>query len=61
MESAYYGSCTSSQAGGGIVIVKLRRVLVLGTYGGATTAAQAIPHVHTFVDNLEAVLSPAGV
>ena len=52
-ESAYYGRCTSSAAAGGIVLVKTRRVLVLATYTEPNVAAEAIPHVHAFADELE--------
>ena len=56
MESAYYGRCTSSSAGGGIVLVKTHRVLVLATYTDPITAAEAIPYVHKFTESLEAGL-----
>ena len=42
MESAYYGRATSSSAGGGIVLVKTRRVLILATYADPVTAARAV-------------------
>ena len=53
-ESAAYGTCTSTSTGGGIVLVKTRRVLVLATYSEPTTAADAIPYVHKFCDGLDA-------
>lgn len=52
VESAYYGRCTSTATGGGIVIVKARRVLVIATYAAPTVAAEAIPYVHQFADEL---------
>lgn len=52
-ESAYYGKCTSSSVASGIVLVKTRRVLVVATYNEPTVAAEAIPHVHRFADELE--------
>ena len=58
MESAWYGACTSSSAGGGIIIVKTRRVLILAVYSDPVDAAEAVPHVHSFADNLEALTSP---
>lgn len=57
MESAYYGKATSSSTGGGLVLVKTRRVLILATYADPVTAAEAIPHTHRFADSLEALLS----
>jgi hypothetical protein len=56
MESAYYGKCTSSSTAGGIILVKTPRVLVLATYAEPTTAAEAIPYVHRFADDLSASL-----
>jgi hypothetical protein len=56
MESAYYGTCTSSSSAGGIVLVKTPRVLVLATYTEPVTAAEAIPYVHKFADGLSASL-----
>lgn len=53
-ESAYYGVVTSTSTGGGIVLVKTRKVLVLAVYAEPVTAAQAIPYVHQFADRLEA-------
>lgn len=58
VESAYYGRCTSSSATGGIVIIKGARVVILATYTEPTTGAEAIPHVHAFADELEALTSP---
>ena len=57
MESAYYGRNTSTAAGGGIVLVKTRRVLILATYADPVSAAEAIPHVHRFADELENLTS----
>ena len=54
LESAYYGRCTSSSAGGGLVMVKTRRVLIIASFSEPVTAAEAIPHVHRFADSLEA-------
>ena len=56
--SACYGRSTSTAAGGGIILVKTRRVLVLATYASPTTAAEAIPYVHRFADQLEELISP---
>ena len=58
MESGYYGKATSSSSGGGIVLVKTRRVLILATYAEPVTADEAIPHVHAFADQIEALTSP---
>ena len=58
MESAYYGRNTSTAAGGGIVMVKTRRVLILATYAEPVSAAEAIPHVHRFADEPEGLTSP---
>ena len=55
MECAFYGKNTSSAAAGGIVLVKIRRALVVATYSDPVTAAEAIPYVHSFADNLEAL------
>ena len=54
-ESAYYGRCTSSPTPSGIVLVKTRRALVLAIYSEPVVAADAIPHVHEFADDLERV------
>ena len=56
MESAYYGRSTSSSAGGGIVLVKTQRVLVLATYTDPVMAAEAIPYVHEFTDSVMGTL-----
>ena len=56
-ESGFYGTATSVSTGGGIVLVKNRKVLVLAVYAEPTTAAEAIPYVHQFADNLEAMAS----
>lgn len=40
MESAYYGRSMSTSAGGGVVLVKTRRVLVLATYSDPVHAAE---------------------
>ena len=53
-ESGFYGTATSVSTGGGIVLVKNRKVLVLAVYAEPVTAAEAIPYVHQFADNLEA-------
>ena len=53
-EAAYYGKCTSSSAASGIIAVKTRRVLVLATYTEPVVAAEAIPYVHRFADELDA-------
>ena len=53
-ESGFYGTATSVSTGGGIVLVKNRKVLVLAVYAEPVTAAEAIPDVHQFADNLEA-------
>jgi hypothetical protein len=53
-ESGFYGTATSVSTGGGIVLVKNRKVLVLALYAEPVTAAEAIPYVHQFADNLEA-------
>jgi len=53
-ESGFYGTATSVSTGGGIVLVKNRKVLVLAVYAEPATAAEAIPYVHQFADNLEA-------
>ena len=58
MESAYYGRATSSSAGGGIVLVKTRRALILATYAAPVTAAEAIPYTHRFADQLDALTAP---
>ena len=58
MESAYYAKATSSAAGGGLVLVKTRKVLVLATYADPVTAAEAIPHTHRFADQLESLTAP---
>lgn len=52
MESACYGKCTSTSAGGGIIMVKTRRVLVLAAYSDPVTAAEAIPHVHRCAEDV---------
>ena len=57
MESAYYGKATSTSAAGGVVLVKTRRVLILATYADPVTAAEAIPYVHRFADELEQLMS----
>jgi len=52
-ESAYYGRCTSSAVASGIILVKTRRALILATYAEPVVAAEAIPHVHAFAEELE--------
>ena len=55
-ESAYYGRCTSSSVPSGIVLVKTRLAIVLATYSEPISAAEAIPHVHAFADELDRVI-----
>ena len=52
-EAAYYGQSTSAK--GGIVLVKTRRLLIVAIYSEAATMAQAIPHVHSFAEELDSV------
>lgn len=52
-ETAYYGQSTSAK--GGIVLVKTRRLLIVAIYSEPTTMAQAIPHVHSFAEELDGV------
>ena len=55
-ESAYYGRCTASSVPSGIVLVKTRLAIVLATYSEPISAAEAIPHVHAFADELDRVM-----
>lgn len=52
MESAYYGRCTSTATAGGIVLVKTGTILVLATYVDPVTAADAVPYLHSQIDQL---------
>ena len=56
LEGAYIGKCTSSSTPSGIVLVKTRRVLVLATFAEPVNAAQAVPYVHKFADELDAAM-----
>lgn len=58
MLDAYYGTCTSTAAEGGIILVKTKRAIVLATYTSPTLGAEAIPYVHQFADGLDALISP---
>lgn len=53
-ESGFYGTATSVSTAGGIIMVKTQKALVLAVYGEPVTAADAIPYVHQFADNLQA-------
>ena len=55
-ESAFHGKCTSSSVPTGIILVKTRLVILLAIYQEPVTAAEAIPYVHGFADDLSASL-----
>jgi hypothetical protein len=49
---SFYGRLMSSIAAGGCVIAKTNKLLVVATYAAPALAAEAIPQVEQFVDEL---------
>ncbi|KAL1522737.1 hypothetical protein AB1Y20_017710 [Prymnesium parvum] len=57
-EASFYGRSISTAASGGIVLVKTARFLVVGVYTEPATAAQVVPHVHRFAQELPKLVGP---
>ena len=54
----FYGKIMSTAAPGGICIAKTAKLLIVAVYSDPVTAAQAIPHVHRFADQLSTLVGP---
>ena len=55
-ESAYYGKAMSVTAPGGCAIVKTAELLIVATFASPVVAAEAIPQVHRFCDQLATMI-----
>ena len=52
VENGYYGRCTGTAAQGGLVLLKQGNLLVLAAFTEPATAAQAVPFVHRFAQDI---------
>lgn len=59
METSFYGKAMSNINPGGIIIVRMAKLLIVAIYSDPVSAAEAIPQVHRFTDELPSLLGPA--
>lgn len=52
---SFYGRLTSMQTDGGILVVKTNRLLIVATYAEPALAAEAIPQVERFAEQLVSI------